>query len=157
MRICVVIACVASCTGGSGPGTGNGSSGGDPAGSGSGAGSGSATFRLSGMLRDPLDNVSNRRAVVGIARESDVAGSVDCSKFVIKWDQLVTSLPATYTLSDVPEGTWFLVGLLPDGGAQAPFGVLELTVDNSGIHYNSPNATSSVDIAIQGTTPYACP
>ena len=155
MKAIVILLLMSACwsnkTGGSNDGTGAGS------GSASGSGSGSSAFMLSGTLSDPLGSVSNQRAIVGISHESDVSGSVDCSKMVVKWDQTVPSLPATYTLADVPVGTWFLVAILPVKDGNAPFGVLELTVDHAGIHNNSQSTTSTVDIAVGGTTSYACP
>lgn len=152
MRVTILIAFVTACSSNS-----PAEQAGDDVDSGSGSGD-AMTFSLHGQLSDPLGSEANQRAVVGIAAETDVSGSVDCSKLRVKWDQVVSTLPTAYALEGVPQGNWLLVALLPKTGAtQAPFGVLSIVVDATGVHYNSQQATNMIDIAIQGTASYACP
>lgn len=116
----------------------------------------SLNFPLHGTVSDPLVVRSGVRIIVGVARPADLSERVQCDKLVTKSDLADQVLPSQYELT-IPTGDYVLLAIVLPAGGRAPVGIYPITVDGEGVHYKSPNPTSSVNITIQGTMPYDCP
>jgi hypothetical protein len=150
--VVIIILCVA-CS--STPTSGTGSDSSD-----NGDSSSTPLFGLRGTVSNPLSSAQAGRLVVGVGRSADIADVVDCSVFIVKDEAAAATLPATYELAGtVPAGELSLIALLIDDptSARVLIAPYAISVDAKGVHYNSPASITTLDIAMQGTTAYACP
>lgn len=120
----------------------------------------SVLFVLGGSVSDPAAMHSGVRVIVGLAPPSNTTGTIRCADFLATSDRADQTLPSPYEFDvrdGLPIGNYTLVALLLPATGRAPYALYPVTLDTEGIHYHSPDSTSTIDIVIQGTVTYDCP
>jgi hypothetical protein len=88
---------------------------------------------------------------------ANVTGTTSCSSFLLRSDTPNATLPVSYELNGLASaGTYLVVALLIGTGERALIAPYAVSLDTTGLHYNSPEPVTELNLVMQGTSAYDC-